>query len=201
MTTTQSATSRLRRRAVMLAWATVVWNVIESVIARVAGSAAGSMALVSFGLDSAVEVGSALVIIWQFSGVEEEREQRAFRLIGVSFFALAGYVGVRAVTDLVTGNEPEPSTVGIALAVASLMVMPVLAVAKRRTGHGLGSGTVVADGRQTWLCTYLSAVLLAGLVLNATVGWWWADPIAALIIAGLAAREGIEAWTGDRCCD
>ena len=193
--------SRLRTRARQLAWATVAWNLIEALVAIFAGTAAGSPALIGFGLDSTIEVASALVIIWQFSGVDEQREQRALRLIALSFFALAGYVSIRAVLDLAGANEADSSTVGIVLAMVSLIVMPVLAIAKRRTGRQLGSATVTADSQQTWLCTYLSAVLLVGLVLNATIGWWWADPVAALIIAALAAREGIEAWRGDTCCD
>ncbi len=202
MTATHTpSTTRLRRRAVWLAWATVVYNAVEAVVAIVAGRAAGSVALISFGLDSTIEVASAAVIIWQFSGLDEEREERALRLIAFSFFALAAYVTVQALVDLAAANEPDPSNVGIALAVTSLIVMPTLAVAKRRTGTALGSVTVTADSQQTLLCTYLSAVLLTGLVLNATVGWWWADPAAALIIAGLATREGIDAWNGDNCCD
>ncbi len=193
--------TRLRTRARQLAKATVVWNVIEALVAISAGTAAGSAALVGFGLDSTIEVASALVIIWQFSGVDEQREQRALRLIAVSFFALAAYVSIRALLDLANANEADTSTVGIALAVASLIVMPALAIAKQRTGQQLGSATVTADSQQTWLCTYLSAILLVGLVLNATIGWWWADPIAALIIAALATREGVEAWNGDTCCD
>ena len=192
---------QLRRRAVLLAWATVGWNVVEAVVAIVAGSAAGSVALISFGLDSTIEVGSALVIIWQFAGLDEEREQRALRLIAVSFFALGGYVALQAGYDLVTGAEPETSRIGIALAAASLVVMPMLAVAKRRTGSQLGSATVSADSQQTALCAYLSLVLLVGLTLNATVGWWWADPVAGLVIAALAVREGREAWRGEQCCD
>ncbi|MCP4225291.1 MAG: cation transporter [Actinomycetia bacterium] len=191
----------LRRRAVALAWFTVVWNVIEAVVAIVAGRAAGSLALVGFGLDSTIEVASAVVVIWQFSGLDEEREQRALRLIALSFFALALYVAAQAAFDLVGGNEPESSPVGIGLAVASLIVMPILANAKRSTGRRLGSATLTADSQQTWLCTYLSVVLLVGLLLNATLSWWWADPLAALIVAGLAVREGIEAWRGDQCCD
>lgn len=202
MSTSASADVRLRRRAVWLAWATVAWNTIEAVVAIAAGSAAGSIALISFGLDSTVEVASAGVIIWQFSGVEEkQREQRALRLIGASFFALAAYVAVQAVADLANGSEPDTSAVGIALAALSLIVMPALALAKRRTGTQLTSATVTADSQQTLLCAYLSAVLLIGLLLNATVGWWWADPVAGLVIAALAAREGLEAWNGEQCCD
>ena len=191
----------LRRQAVALAWLTVVWNVIEAVVAIGAGRAAGSLVLVGFGLDSTIEVASAAVIIWQFSGLDEERERRALRLIAVSFFALAVYVAAQAVFDLVVVSDPESSPIGIALAVTSLIVMPILAKAKRSTGRRLGSATVAADSRQTWLCTYLSVVLLGGLLLNATLGWWWADPLAALIIAVLALREGVEAWRGDGCCD
>ncbi len=204
MTTTSTSTidhARLRRRAIWLAWATIGWNTVEAVVAIAAGAAAGSVALVSFGLDSTIEIASAAVIIWQFSGLDEQRERRALRLIGASFFVLAAYVAVQALVDLASSNQPDTSLVGIVLAATSLIVMPTLAVAKRRTGTQLGSVTVTADGRQTMLCSYLSAVLLVGLALNATVGWWWADPIAALIIAGLAVNEGIEAWNGDTCCD
>ncbi len=191
----------LRRRALALAWLTVVWNAIEAVVAILAGRAAGSLALVGFGLDSTIEVASAGIVIWQFSGLDEEREQRALRLIAMSFFALALYVSGQAAFDLIGGNEPESSPVGIGLAVVSLIVMPVLATAKRSTGRRLGSATLTADSQQTWLCTYLSVVLLVGLLLNATLSWWWADPVAALIVAALATREGIEAWRGDQCCD
>jgi divalent metal cation (Fe/Co/Zn/Cd) transporter len=153
-------------------------------------------------LDSTVEVLSASVIVWQMTrDVPEDREASALRLIALSFFALAGYVAVRAVVDLATTSEPETSTVGIVLAAVSLVVMPVLAALKRRNGRRLRSNSVVADSRQTMLCTYLSTVLLVGLVLNATVRWWWADPLAALLIAALAFNEGREAWRGERCCD
>jgi divalent metal cation (Fe/Co/Zn/Cd) transporter len=193
--------ARLRRRARLLAAATVAWNATEAVVAVTAGAAAGSIALIGFGLDSTVEVLSALVILWQFDGLAEDRERRALKLIAVSFFALAGYVAVQAVVDLARRTEPESSPVGIGLAVASLVVMPLLAAAKRRTGRAMGSATVVADSNQTKLCAYLSAILLTGLVLNATVGWWWADPLAALLIAALAVNEGREAWHGDNCDD
>ena len=191
----------LERRAVWLAWATVAWNVVEAVVAIGAGAAAGSIALVGFGLDSTVEVMSALVIVWQFRGVGAERERRALKLIAVSFFALAAYVTIQAIIELASVSEPSESMVGIGLASASLVVMPVLARAKRRNGALMGSVTVLADSNQTKLCVYLSAVLLAGLVLNATVGWWWADPVAALVIAALAANEGREAWRGETCDD
>ena len=193
--------SRFEERAVRLAWATIVWNVVEAVVAIGAGTAASSIALIGFGLDSTVEVMSAVVIVWQFRGLAEDRERRALKLIAVSFFALAAYVGVRAIIDLLRRVEPKSSTVGIGLAIASLVVMPMLSRAKRRNGNAMGSATVVADSNQTKLCAYLSAVLLAGLILNATAGWWWADPVAALAIAGLAVNEGREAWKGEMCDD
>jgi divalent metal cation (Fe/Co/Zn/Cd) transporter len=203
MAPTDSApsTSRLEHRARLLAWATVGWNVLEAVVALAAGTVASSIALVSFGLDSMIEVFSAVVILWQFHGIAHDREERARRLIAFGFFGLAGYVAVQALVDLIASNEPESSPVGIALAIASLVVMPALAMAKRATGHRLGSHTVVADSNQTKLCAYLSVVLLVGLLLNAGLGWWWADPLAALGIAVLALNEGREAWRGDLCCD
>ncbi|MCU0269806.1 MAG: hypothetical protein MUF83_14335 [Acidimicrobiales bacterium] len=191
--------ARLRRRVLVLAWATVAWNVVEAGVALVSGVAAGSIALVGFGLDAVIETGSALVVLWQFSGADAEREERALKLIALGFFALAAYVAGRAVWDLVDASEPEVSVPGIALAVASLVVMPGLALAKRRVGRRLASRTVVADGAQTLLCSYLSAVLLVGLSANAIAGWWWADPVSALVIAVLAVREGREAWEGESC--
>ena len=193
--------SRYEERAVRLAWATIVWNVVEAVVAIGAGTAASSIALIGFGLDSTVEVMSAVVIVWQFRGLAEDRERRALKLIAVCFFALAAYVGVQAIIDLLRRVEPKSSTVGIGLAIASLVVMPMLSQAKRRNGNAMGSATVVADSNQTKLCAYLSAILLAGLILNATAGWWWADPVAALAIAGLAVNEGREAWRGEMCDD
>ena len=193
---------RLGRRAQLLAGVSVGYNLVEALVALTAGAVAGSIALVGFGLDSLVEMSSGLVILWQFRhAVPESRERLALRLIGVSFFALAGYVTVESVRNLVGGGEPAPSPVGIALASLSLLVMPVLSWAQRRTGRALSSGSVVADSKQTLLCTYLSAVLLVGLLLNALVGWSWADPLAGLVIAAVAVREGIEAWRGDACGD
>jgi divalent metal cation (Fe/Co/Zn/Cd) transporter len=193
---------RRQRIALGLAWATIAWNSVEAVVAIVSGAVASSIALIGFGLDSTVEVLSASVIVWQMTrDVPEDREEQALRLIAVSFFALAGYVTVQAVFDLASRSEPNTSTVGIALAAVSLVVMPLLAGLKRRNGRRLGSSSVVADSNQTLLCTYLSVVLLVGLVLNATVGWWWADPVAALVIAALAISEGREAWHGERCFD
>jgi len=166
-----------------------------------AGMAAGSIALVGFGLDSGVEVFAGSVVVWQLRGLSEEKEQRALRLIAVSFFALAAYTITEASRDLLDGDHAATSLVGVVLAAVSLLVMPALAVAKRRTGRQLGNKVVVADSTETALCSYLSAILLGGLVLNAAVGWWWADPLAALGIAALAIREGREAWRGDTCCE
>ena len=194
---------RLRRRALALAGLTIAWNVVEAVVAIAAGIAAGSIALIGFGFDSTVEVLSAWVVVWQFraelsGGYDEDRERRALRLIGVTFFVLAAYVSVEAVRDLLfVDAEADESVVGITLAALSLLVMPVLALAKRRTADQLGSPTLRADATETLLCAWLSVALLLGLVLNATVQWWWADPVAALVIAGLAAREGLEAVRGD----
>jgi divalent metal cation (Fe/Co/Zn/Cd) transporter len=192
----------LNRRARRLAYVTAGYNLGEGIVAVAAGAAASSTALIGFGLDSFVEVSSALVVIWQFRArLPETRERLALRLIGVSFFALAGWVGFESIRSLLGQGEAEPSPVGIGLAAASLVVMPLLVWAKRRTGRQLGSATVVADSMQTLLCTYLSAILLAGLLLNATLGWSWADPVAALVIAAVAVREGVQAWRGEACED
>lgn len=192
---------RLGRRARLLAGTSVTYNVVEAVIAITAGVVAGSVALVGFGLDSVVEVSSGLIVLWQFRHrLPESRERTALRLMAISFFVLAAYVSVESVRALVSGHEPDSSTVGIVLAAVSLLVMPWLSWAQRRTGRALGSNAVVADGTQTLLCTYLSAVLLLGLVLNATLGWFWADPVAGLVIAAVAVREGRDAWRGEGCC-
>lgn len=190
----------LGRRAQLLAGTSVAYNVIEAVVAITAGAVASSIALVGFGLDSVVEMGSGLVILWQFRHrLPESRERTALRIIAVSFFALAGYVTFEALRALLTGHAAEHSTVGIAIAALSLLVMPLLSWAQRRTGRQLGSPTVVADSKQTLLCTYLSGVLLGGLLLNSLFGWWWADPLVGLVVAGLAVREGLEAWRGEAC--
>jgi len=196
-----SRRAALVRRARLLAGASVAYNVIEAVVAITSGRIADSTALVGFGLDSTVEVMSGLVILWQFGHpVPEEREHLARRLIAVSFFALAAYVTVESVRAVLAREQPDPSVVGIALAALSLVVMPLLSLWQRRTGRELGSGAVVADSTQTLLCTYLSAVLLVGLLANALVGWWWLDPVAALVIAAVAVREGRSNWRGDACC-
>lgn len=192
---------RYGRRAQQLAGASVAYNMVEAVIAITAGLVAGSIALVGFGLDSIVEVSSGLIILWQFRHpLPESREQTALRLMALSFFGLAAYVTFESIRSLTTNHEAEPSTVGMVLAAASLTIMPFLSWAQRRTGRALGSNAVVADSTQTLLCTYMSGVLLLGLVLNANLGWWWADPIAGLIIAAVAVKEGREAWRGEGCC-
>ena len=192
----------LNRRSLLLAYATAGYNLLEGVVALVAGAAASSAALFGFGLDSFVEVSSALVVIWQFrSALPEARERLALKLIAVSFFALAGWVGFSAVHALLGSGQAQPSPAGIGLAAVSLVVMPVLVWAKRRTGRELNSATVVADSTQTLLCTYLSAILLIGLGLTAWLGWSWADSLAALAIAGVAVKEGFQAWRGEQCND
>ncbi|MFG3721288.1 cation transporter [Streptomyces massasporeus] len=194
----------LTRRVRLLVTATITYNVIEAAVALTAGTAASSTALIGFGLDSVIEVSSAAAVAWQFSArehaVREAREKTTLRIISVSFFLLAAYVAADAVRALTGTGEAERSLPGIVLASLSLVVMPFLSGAQRRTGRELGSASAVADSKQTLLCTYLSAVLLAGLILNATLGWSWADPIAALGIAAIAVKEGRDAWQGKGCC-
>jgi divalent metal cation (Fe/Co/Zn/Cd) transporter len=199
---TPARRAQLNRRSLHLAYATAGYNLVEGVVAVTAGAAASSTVLLGFGLDSFVEVSSALVVIWQFrSRVPEDRERLALRLIAVSFFGLAAWVTVDAVRSLLASEQADTSPVGIGIAAVSVVVMPMLVWIKRRTGRELGSATVVADSMQTMLCTYLSAIVLVGLLANATLGWWWADPVAALVIAAVAIREGVEAWRGEQCDD
>lgn len=197
---------RLGRR---LAWFTIAWNAIEGVAGIVAGVAAGSIALVGFGIDSYVEVFAGGVILWRLSKedhgdeVSVSAERRAVRLIAVTFLLLAAGVGAESVRKLVVGAEPEESLFGIGLAVVSLIVMPLLARAKHRVGERLESRAVTADATETTLCVWLSAILLVGLGLHALFGWWWADPLAGLGIVYVAGREGIEHWRADElddCC-
>jgi divalent metal cation (Fe/Co/Zn/Cd) transporter len=191
----------LARRIRFLVAATITYNLIEAAVALSAGAAASSSALIGFGLDSVIEVSSALAVAWQFAGANPEaREKVALKVIAVSFFALAAFVTFDAARSLLGSGEAKHSTVGLVLAAVSLAVMPFLSYAQRRTGRELGSASAVADSKQTLLCTYLSGVLLIGLTLNSLFGWSWADPIAALVIAGLAIKEGREAWRGDDCC-
>ena len=191
----------LEGRIRLLVGATITYNVIEAVVALAEGTRVSSSALIGFGLDSVVEISSAAAVAWQFSAKDPEtREKATLRFIAISFFALAAYVAVDAVLSLLGLGAARPSLIGMVLAAASLVVMPVLSLAQRHVGRELGSVSAVADSKQTLLCTYLSAALLAGLVLNAHLGWSWADPVAALGIAAIAVREGINAWRGDPCC-
>lgn len=190
----------LRRRIRWIVAATIAYNLIEAVVAVTAGTIASSAALIGFGLDSTIEVLSAAAVAWQFTRRDPERWERGtLRVIAVAFFALATYVTVSSVTALVLRTEPETSPIGIVLTAVSVLVMPFLSMAERRAGRELGSATAVADSRQTLICTYLSAAVLVGLVVNAAFGWWWADAVAGLIIAVFAVREGVEAWRGDAC--
>lgn len=201
MAPTATRRAVLTRRVRLLVAATITYNVVEATIALTEGTRVSSSALIGFGLDSVVEISSAAAVAWQFSARDpESREKAALRFIALAFFALACYVSVDAVLALSGLREPQPSAIGIALAAASLVIMPMLSLAQRHTGRELGSASAVADAKQTMLCTYLSAVLLGGLVLNGVLGWSWADPVAALGIAALAVREGRNAWRGDPCC-
>lgn len=191
----------LARRIRWFVAATISYNVVEAVVAISAGTVADSTALIGFGLDSVIEVASAAAVAWQFAGRDpESREKIALRIIAFSFFGLATYVTVESIRSLLGASEARHSKVGITLAAVSLVIMPVLSWGQRRAGRELGSLSAVADSKQTLLCTYLSAVLLVGLVLNSLFGWSWADPIAGLVIAAIAVKEGIDAWKGDACC-
>jgi divalent metal cation (Fe/Co/Zn/Cd) transporter len=191
----------LSRRVRLFVAATISYNVVGAIIALSGGTVASSTALIGFGLDSVIEVASAVAVAWQFSGKDPEaRERTVLKVIAVSFFALALYVIVESVRSLLGVESAEHSTVGIVLAAVSLLVMPFLSYAQRRAGRELGSASAVADSKQTLLCTYLSGVLLVGLLLNSLFGWSWADPIVALVIAAVAVKEGREAWRGEHCC-
>jgi divalent metal cation (Fe/Co/Zn/Cd) transporter len=195
--------SGLVARARLLARLGIAWHAIEAAVAVAAGVAAGSIALVGFGADSVIESVAGFVLLWRFGGdrhSSDAAERRAYRLIGLSFYAIAAYVGVEAVRQLIDGSHPETSWVGIGLAAFTLATMPPLAIAKARVAEQLGSAATKAEGRQNMLCAYLSAALLVGLGANAIAGWWWADPITALVIAAVAVREGRESWRGEGCC-
>jgi len=194
----------LERRARLLAWGGIAWHVVEFAIALGAGIAAGSIALIGFGADSLIEAFAGLVVVWLFTGRRvgsNAAERRAQQLIAGGFFALAAYVGVQSVRDLVLGLHPQASWVGVGLAGFTAITMPLLARAKQRVGSKLNSSATVKEGSQNMLCAYLSVALLLGLLANALVGWWWADPGAALVIAAVAVREGRESWRGEGCCD
>lgn len=186
----------------MLAWLGLGWHVIEAAVALIAGVVASSIALIGFGVDSLIEALAGIVVIWLMTGGRSSSataERRAQQLIAASFALLAAYIGVEAIRDLVAGHHPDASWVGIALSVITLATMPPLARAKRQVGEQLGSSATASESRQTMLCAYLSATLLIGLLANAVLSWWWADPLAALVIAGVAVRESRDAWRGDAC--
>jgi divalent metal cation (Fe/Co/Zn/Cd) transporter len=190
----------IERRGRRLAYLTIGWNSLEAIAAVVAGILAGSVALVGFGFDSVIEVSSGAIILWRlFSG--EHREKLALQLVGCSFLALTAYIAFDAAKSLWLREPPETTYVGIAIAALSLIVMPLLARSKRKVAATLNSRSMHADSRQTDLCAYLSAILLGGLILNAVFGWWWADPVAALIMLPIIAKEGVEALRGEACCD
>jgi len=190
----------LERRIRWIVAATVLYNVIEAVVAITAGTVASSGALIAFGLDSTIEVLSAVAVAWQFTRKDPARWERGtLRVIAVAFFALAAYVAATSVLTLALGIEAEHSPAGLVITALSVLVMPFLSLAERRAGRELGSATAVADSKQTLICTYLSASVLVGLLLNALFGWWWADAVAGLVIGLFAVREGAEAWRGDAC--
>jgi divalent metal cation (Fe/Co/Zn/Cd) transporter len=194
---------RLAARARLLSWVSLAYMTLEGGVAIVAGLAAGSMALIGFGIDSAIEGFASLVIVWRFTGsrlLSERAERRAQRLVAIQFFLLAPYVGFEATQALVTGERPDASSLGIGLATTSLAVMPLLGRAKQRIGERTGSVATKGEGKQNMLCAYLSAALLIGLLGNAVLGAWWLDPAAALVIAGVALKEGVESWHGEGCC-
>jgi len=204
--TAVTAISLIRRKAVLqkrirlIVAITIGYNLIEAIVAIAAGTAASSGALIGFGLDSTIEVLSAAAVAWQFTRKDPERwEKGTLRVIAVAFFLLAIYVSVNAVLTLTRASDVQHSTVGIVLTALSVIIMPFLSLTERRTGKELGSATAIADSKQTLICTYLSAAVLIGLLLNTLLGWWWADPIAALVVVVFAVREGIEAWKGDAC--
>lgn len=193
---------QLERRVRMLAWGGNAWHVVEFAIAVGAGIAAGSVALIGFGADSLIEALAGSVIVWLFTGgrgSSAAAERRAQQLVAASYFLLAAYVGIESIRDLAGGHHPGTSWVGIGLAAFTAPTMPLLALAKRRVGRKLGSSATVSEAQQNQICAYLSVALLVGLLLNALVGWWWADPAAALVIGAVAAREGVESWKGESC--
>ncbi|GAT06868.1 cation transporter [Mycolicibacterium novocastrense] len=192
--TSLSDQARLIRRGLALAWLIVVWDIIEGAVAVTAGIAAGSIALIGFGIDSTIEVFAAAIVIWQLRGHGHGRTRPALRLIAVSFYALAAYVTFESARDLISQDKAGESIVGIVLNIVALAVMVPVAIAQRRTGSQLENPVLTAQAQETWLSNSLSVSLLVGLSLNATVGWWWADPVVALLVAGLAAWSGHQTW-------
>lgn len=200
---TRERYEQLARRVRLLSWLSLAWMTVEGAVAILAGLAAGSIALIGFGLDSAIEGFASVIIIWRFTGhrmFSHAAEQRAQKLVAVQFFVLAPYVGVESVRALVTGERPDETLVGILLATGSVIFMPLLGIAKQRLADQLGSAATKGEGRQNMLCAYLAGALLVGLLGNALVGAWWLDAVVGLLIAAVAVREGLEAWRGEGCC-
>ena len=193
---------RLIRRAKALSWLSLAWMTVEGTVAIVAALVAGSVALLGFGIDSAIEGLAAVIVIWRFTGarrLSEAAEQQAQKAVAISFFLLAPYIAQDAARTLIAGEHPSTTWVGIGLSVSSIVVMPLLGRAKQRIGEHLGSGATAGEGAQNLLCAYMAAGVLIGLGANAAFGWWWLDPVIALAIAALAIREGREAWAGEGC--
>jgi divalent metal cation (Fe/Co/Zn/Cd) transporter len=200
---TQERYERLAHRVKLLSWLSLAWMTVEGAVAIAAGVVAGSIALVGFGLDSAIEGFASVIIIWRFTGhrvFSHAAEQRAQKLVAVQFFLLAPYVAFESVKSLIGGEHPDVSWVGIGLAIGSVIFMPMLGIAKQRLADQLGSAATAGEGRQNMLCAYLAAALLIGLLGNALVGAWWLDAAVGLLIAAVAVREGAEAWRGEGCC-
>jgi divalent metal cation (Fe/Co/Zn/Cd) transporter len=199
-----AAWQRAAQHAVMLSWISLAWMTVEGVAGLIAGIAAGSIALIGWASSSAVEGLASVIVIWRFTGsraLSETAEHRAQRAVAVSFWLLAPYVAVEAVHKLVASDHPETSVLGIVLTALSLALMPALGIAKQRLGRRLGSGATAGEGMQNLLCAYLAGAVLLGLVLNSWLGWWWADPVMALLVAAVAVHEGVESWRGEDCCD
>jgi divalent metal cation (Fe/Co/Zn/Cd) transporter len=200
---TRETYERLARRVRLLSWLSLAWMTVEGAVAIAAGIAAGSIALVGFGLDSAIEGFASVIIIWRFTGhrvFSHAAEQRAQKLVAVQFFLLAPYVAFESVKALVGGDHPDTSWVGIGLAIGSVVFMPMLGIAKQRLADQLGSAATAGEGRQNMLCAYLAGALLVGLLGNAIAGAWWLDPVVGLLIAAVAVKEGADAWRGEGCC-
>jgi divalent metal cation (Fe/Co/Zn/Cd) transporter len=194
---------RLAQRAKLLSWLSLAWMTVEGAVAIAAGVVAGSIALIGFGLDSAIEGVASVIIIWRFTGhrvFSHAAERRAQKLVAIQFFLLAPYVAFESVKALIAGEHPDVSWVGIGLAIGSVTFMPMLGLAKQRLADQLGSAATAGEGRQNMLCAYLAGALLVGLLGNAAIGAWWLDPAVGLLIAAVAVREGAEAWRGEGCC-
>jgi divalent metal cation (Fe/Co/Zn/Cd) transporter len=195
----------IARRGKRLEYFTIAWNMLEGIASVIAGAIAGSISLVGFGLDSFIEVASGTALLWRMSvdadeSRREQNERLSLRIVGACFLCLAAYIGLESIRELLAKRAPEQSVAGILIAIVSLIVMPLLSKAKRKVGQQLGSAAMHADARQTEFCTYLSAILLGGLLLNMSLGWWWADPVAALVMVPIVAKEGMDAIRGEDHC-